>query len=346
MRDDVLVSEVDQVFAYAVLDMRYPSLARAELSALLTVEGVEWRLDEILHPVLIARVDPFVFANALSRSSLIREAGVLNAIYDSCNNRLLFHDPYSMTDKPVWVVYRKHRLAEGGFDQADAVRLVSRLGARLGRTGVRVHVHHVLCSVYVGLPLYVRDSKGFEARRPRMRPVFRPGTLDAYVSRAFVNLSMPPRNGILLDPFCGVGGFCIEALLSGVGRVFCGDISFLSVDGARVNLSYYGSPGLWNIFKGDATNMPLASNSVDSIATDPPYGRSSSTKGRDLEELLWGFLGEAYRVIRKGGGISFAGPAGEWLVNLALESGFRVWWYGEMHVHGGLVRGVVAARKV
>lgn len=204
---------------------------------------------------------------------------------------------------------------------------------------------HVIAAeglITVGLPIERASRRELLERRPRRRPFFKPGTLDPQVSRLFVNLSRARKGSTFFDPFCGAGGFAIEACQIGAS-VICGDLDWRSSLGARLNLDSFGCGSSLALIS-DATSMPLTCSSVEAIATDPPYGRSSSTMKRGYADLVSSFLGEAKRVAVKGSYVVFAGPyeASPW--EIARREGLEVRGRFHMFVHGTLVREVVVAR--
>ncbi|MCS7386353.1 MAG: THUMP domain-containing protein [archaeon GB-1867-005] len=181
----------------------------------------------------------------------------------------------------------------------------------------------------------------FNARRPKFRPFFHPSSLDARISRLFVNLCRARRGDIFLDPFCGAGGFLIEAGLVGC-RVVGLDIDRKMVSGAKANLNFFGVNPV-SIMIGDARHLPF--RRVDCIATDPPYGRSASTAGFRLEELLRDFLHEAYGVLRVGGYLCIAAPFELMLEDLSVEAGFKVVEVHRMRVHRSLTRTIAVLKR-
>jgi len=190
-----------------------------------------------------------------------------------------------------------------------------------------------------------QDTKAFNMRRPGRRPFFKPGPLSPQLSRALVNISRATPGKIFADPFCGTGGFVLEACLVGVDKCACLDIQDAMVRGSRVNLEHYGVACRTLIAHGDAASLPLRDQSIGAIATDPPYGRSTTTAKRTYEDLTAMFLAEAYRILKPGSYIVFAGPARKQPWRLAAEAGFDVEERHHMHVHSSLTREVVVAVK-
>jgi tRNA (guanine10-N2)-dimethyltransferase len=184
------------------------------------------------------------------------------------------------------------------------------------------------------------DRRAFAARRPKTRPYFHPGVLDPKLSRAFVNLSRVRRGEVLLDPFCGTGGFLIEGAL--VGCHVCGmDLDRRMVQGAWRNLRHYGLEA--DLIHGDARNLPL--RTADGMATDPPYGRGTSTRGESVRKILSGFFGEAYRVLREGGYLCIAAPIELNPSELMKRADFKVREEHSMRVHKSLTRSIVVAER-
>lgn len=195
-----------------------------------------------------------------------------------------------------------------------------------------------------GIFLYVldfqSDRKAFVARRPKTRPYFHPGVLDPKLSRAFVNLSRVRKGDIFLDPFCGTGGFLIEGALLGC-HVFGMDLDLRMIPGAQRNLSYYGLEA--NLIHGDARNLPFIT--ADGMATDPPYGRGTSTKGEDVRTILTRFFKEVHGVLKEGGYICTAAPIELNPSELVKRAGLKLHEEHSMRVHKSLTRSIVVAER-
>jgi len=179
------------------------------------------------------------------------------------------------------------------------------------------------------------------SRRPRKRPVFHPSTMQPKLARCLVNLARPPRGGLLMDPFCGVGGIILEA--AGIGcEVIGSDADIRMIRGARSNLRHYKTEYL-AFLVSDATSIPV--QSVESIVTDPPYGREASTRGRKLRSLLEEFLPAAYGVLARGGFMCICCPSDLRVSPIIRAAGFEVVETHRLYVHKSLTRRIIVLKK-
>ncbi len=336
---------------YAILSGEHPTLPRGEFEALLESAGVEadsvYQIDTLV--LFRAGLRRSVLEELCRKSAYIREVGESVALAPEEPGGILeaLKSAEIPEDQRYWIVYEKHGVPDWDPGYNTVIREAAEaLRGRLSRDGSILKIDHYPGFIHVGVRYLRRRYSDFQARSPRRRPVFRPGTLDPRLSRALVNLSRPRPGLSYLDPFCGVGGLAIEAALLGLDPVVCGDVEYKMMRGAELNLAYY-SPVKhgYILYYGDAARMPFRDESIDRISTDPPYGRSTSTKGRSISRLLEGFLYESYRILRRRGVIVFASPVEAEPGERASEAGFRVIGYHEMHVHGGLVRSIVVAVK-
>ena len=146
---------------------------------------------------------------------------------------------------------------------------------------------------YLGRLLFRIDRASYTSRDPLRRPFFHPGVMLPRFARAVVNLTLLQPGETLFDPFCGTGGFLLEAELLGA-RVAGGDADPAMVAGSCLNLRNA------DLVRLDAGALPLCPGSVDTVATDLPYGQSSWIRGRDLDRLTPRALWEIARVLRPG----------------------------------------------
>jgi len=150
----------------------------------------------------------------------------------------------------------------------------------------------------LGEVLHEVERSAFEARKVARRPFSRPISLHPKFARALVNLSRCPTGGILLDPFCGTGGIAIEAARLGM-RAIASDLEEKMVRGTAATLAHYGLEG--RTFTADIGEVPRRVKAVDAIATDPPYGRSTTTRGEPLGALYRRSFAVFRRLLRPGG---------------------------------------------
>jgi tRNA (guanine10-N2)-dimethyltransferase len=136
---------------------------------------------------------------------------------------------------------------------------------------------------YVGIKLAEIDTSVFETRKSQYRPFFTGITMHPRLARALVNLSRVRPGELFCDPFCGSGGILLEAGLIGM-RLIGGDIEPKMTTGCTRSLDHYGLTG-FQLFPTDIGRLPDYAPDVDGIATDFPYGRSTTTKGEDREQL-------------------------------------------------------------
>ncbi|WP_048059163.1 DNA methyltransferase [Methanococcus vannielii] len=191
---------------------------------------------------------------------------------------------------------------------------------------------------YVSVVLEKRDVEYFQNNRPHLRAYFHPGCIMPKLARCMVNLSRINENDILLDPFCGTGGFLIEAGLIGC-NVIGSDIDEQMVNGAILNLNTYDlSKKTISIKKWNAKNIldylkSLNIEKIDAVVTDPPYGISTSKKG-DILEIFEGIV----EILKKGDYLVFAAP-NKMKLNLELTE------FYEMRVHKSLTRYIHVYKK-
>jgi len=195
---------------------------------------------------------------------------------------------------------------------------------------------------FFGLKVAEINPKPFVERRPRKRPFFHPSAMQAKLARCMVNLAQPKAGDIIIDPFCGTASILIEAGLIGC-RVVGFDVQKRMVRGSLLNLSYYGvNPE--GVIRADALSLPV--DRVDCIVTDPPYGRSATTLGRRIGEIVKDFLSTAIGYIPRQKRVCVAAPASVEIGKLGEEVGFkRVECYA-VYVHRSLTREIAVLERI
>ncbi len=191
-----------------------------------------------------------------------------------------------------------------------------------------------------GKVLQTIERGKFEERSPQLKPFFHPGVLLPHIARALVNISQIKSKELLLDPFCGTGGVLVEAGLAGA-KVIGSDFQSKMVRGAKLNLDCYKAE--YFLFTGDACNLPLKHECIDSIVTDPPYGRSARIGAKDIEDLYRKALIEMHRVL-KDNKIAIV-VAQQTIESLARDAGFEIQGVIKQRVHKSMTRHIYILRK-
>ena len=137
--------------------------------------------------------------------------------------------------------------------------------------------------VYVGTKITEIDRSQYEKRKVQFRPYFSPISLHPKVARVMVNLSSIRNDEVLLDPFCGTGGILIEAGLIGA-KIIGSDIENKMIEGCKKNLDFYKIKN-FKLFCKDIGEIGNNIDKVDAVVTDMPYGKSTTTKGEEMENL-------------------------------------------------------------
>jgi tRNA (guanine10-N2)-dimethyltransferase len=196
--------------------------------------------------------------------------------------------------------------------------------------------------IHVGILRTSVDRKGIDRRKVQNRPFFSPISVHPKYARALVNLARVKPGETLLDPFCGTGGIVIEAAAMGMDTVGS-DLKPDMVEGTRHNLEHFGVSA--RIFQCDVREIAdrMGTCTVDGIAADPPYGRSSSTNGKDATDVIeWGFQAMA-DVLKPGGFAAVVLPSQE-MVELGEEYLQLVESY-PIRIHRSLTRHFCAYRN-
>lgn len=239
--------------------------------------------------------------------------------------------------------------------------LPAMVGACIKRKGYNVNLENPSKTFVIRLTaqacffcllLHSLDKKQFWEKKPHLRPFFSPGVIMPKIARALVNLSGVKDKELFLDPFCGTGGILIEAGMIGA-RIIGADVQDKMVKGAKENLKSFGLTS--DSIVSDATKMPLEDNSVDAIATDMPYGRSSLVsrsgvvriaKSRSvfLERLYHDAVDEIHRVLKPGRKAVIVSNSPSFLY-LYRKHGFRLLGKYTYRVHKSLNRYITVLEK-
>ncbi|AEM39647.1 RNA methylase [Pyrolobus fumarii 1A] len=340
---------------YAVLAGSHATLPLAELRGILDVEARRYGVLAVHTQLVLFEAEGLDAQVVTRRAGFVEEVGRLLAYTEAEPGAV---EAVLETLEPLPGVYRVEFRRLRGFaaslypdERAALKRFVGILESRGWKLSPRSYTGIIRIIVEEGVAVAgvmlgkLRVSE-LRDRWPHLRPFYKPGALDPRMARLFVNLARVARGSRYLDPFCGTGGFAIEALLSaGAREAICGDIDRDMAAGSAVNLSRYTGGRLWVTARWDARRLPLRDESVDSIGTDTPYGRLTTTAGMKTEVIVAGFLREAARVLRRGGFVAFACPHWVECRELTLDAGLQLLEEHYMRVHGSLTRIIIIARR-
>jgi len=334
----------------------HATLPFSEVKAVLEAEGHRYRVVGQLRQVLCVDADAECIESLVRRAALTRAccAEVLSVKAEAAEIlRRIRSAPLSEhVQKGRSFVVRVRRIGESA-PNIDSVRLEQEIGAvildkvkdvRVRLTDPDVTFFGILTgSVFVfGQRLAEIPAKPFVERRPRRRPFFHPSAMPAKLARCMVNLAQARAGDVVLDPFCGTASFLIEAGLIGC-RLVGFDVQRRMVRGSLRNLSHFGVEAE-GVLRADARFPPI--RRVDCIVTDPPYGRSAKTLGREVGDIVKHFLSTAKDCIPSGRRVCVAFPKGIEIGRMAKGSGFKVVESHYVYVHRSLTREVAVLERV
>lgn len=195
-------------------------------------------------------------------------------------------------------------------------------------------------TINIHVKTFRRDR--FKFRSPEKRVYFQSSALNPQSSLLLINLATHPNNEtVVLDPFCGTGSTLIEASLQGHYCIGI-DLDYKMIMGAKRNLKQYNVYHQADLILADSLLIPLRDKSVRAIATDPPYGRLASTKGKPREKIFHGIIEVSKRILKRGGKTALFLPAPE---VLEKDERLRRRKVCSIYLHSDLTRNVWVLEK-
>lgn len=329
------------------LSCEYPSLSLSEVRAIMEAERIPYKFKN--SPPCIFRVlMPIDHVDIILKRSSMTLFGAKELVFCTADHENIIKSckdvDWAFISGRSFCVRVKRLLASSTnlstkMLEIEIGRLINNsLGgsAYVNLENPDVTIIGVLSGGYFILGVLIGESsrRTFHSRWVGSRPFIHPSSLNPIISRLFVNLCRARRGSIFLDPFCGSGGFLIEAALIGC-EVIGLDIDEKMIHGCKRNMNFFGFNN-FHLMLGDARNLPF--RFVNYVATDPPYGRTASTKGTNLKYLLLDFLKDIRDLLSKDGYLCLAAPSNVGLSNLGLDVGFNLVESHLMRVHKSLVR--------
>jgi tRNA G10 N-methylase Trm11 len=169
--------------------------------------------------------------------------------------------------------------------------------------------------------LFVQDIEAYAAR-DQARPMrdARVGMLPPKLAQILINLTDPPQDSLVLDPFCGTGVVLQEAMLMGFNALGT-DLEPKMVDYAKQNIAWlsekYGLSRKVSIDVADATEHKW-DQVFDVVATEaylgrpltrPPSPADLQTIVQDVNTILKKFLTNLAGQLKSGQRLCIAVPA-------------------------------------
>lgn len=337
---------------FFLLSGEHPTLPAAEVAGACEALGHSIEVLETFDQVIVAETaaDPLALAGRLSMTwkiglhlftSPASKREILDAIFSS-DFLEIFHPSRTFAVTVKRVKGSAPNLQTPELERWISSRIAEEVRFRADLHSPEFELLLVLTgdSCVGGVRLAEVDRRQFTRRKPSRRPAFHPSTLTPIMARCMVNLARTPPGGVLLDPFCGVGGILIEAGLVGAFPVGV-DIKPEMVEGARRNLEAFGVRG-FRLEVGDARS--LRGVEADAIATDPPYGRQATTAGSDPESLYREAMPAMASALKPGRYLCLAAPMD--VREIGRETGLEPIEYHEQRVHRSMVRRIQVFRKV
>lgn len=340
---------------FFVVSGEHRTLPQAEIRAILQARRIDFKETAASRKLLRVKADRSALDAVARRSVMYEQCGIELAATSASKQRLfsVLHRAdlaRHFAGKRSFAV-RSLRVG-GAFRQINRATMEREIGGILKGKSRRIKVNldapdvTFLCIVssrgfLLGEITHSRAPGLIASRRPRKRPVFHPSTMQPKLARCIVNLARPPEGALLLDPFCGVGGILLEAVAIRC-KAIGADADGRMIRGAGTNLRHYGVEP-FGLVVADATKIPI--HGVESIVTDPPYGREASTRGRKLDALLKEFLPTAYGILHKRGYLCICCPSELRIMSIARRAGFKLVESHLLYVHRSLTRRILVLRK-
>jgi len=345
---------VDRLFF--LLSGENETLPASELKAILEAEKFPFKILETLDQVLRLEADSSCVEAIKRRAALTRicaaelftcdakTSTIIKAIQSTNLNKVL-------EENDTFAVRIRHVKAYS--QKIDTMTLERKLGNHILKNTTKTKVNlknpdktftGILTNekLIFGVKLAETAPKPFVERRPRKKPFFHPSAMPPKLARCMVNLAQPRRGDLVLDPFCGTGSILIEAALISC-RILGLDIKRRMIRGCSKNLNHFAIEPEGLILT-DGRKPPITQ--VNSIVTDPPYGRSATTLRLTTKQIVEDVLTSVQDLLNKGQRICIASPKTLNIACIATEIGYKHLESHFAYVHRTLTREIAVLKKV
>ena len=340
-----------------ILSGEHNTLPQAELCAILESESFSFSIRSHEKRILIMEVESAGARIATLRAGMVNQASVV--AFESTSEEEAILGSVQKIDFSKWVQPNerfgvKVTRIQREPAEFDVDELQSKIGSAIwrnlgGQTEISLTAPDTLFlgvingdQFFFGPHLASRNRRAFSSRRSPLRPFFVPSAIHPKIARVLVNLSRARPGSHFMDSFCGTGGLLLEAAEIGcIGVGLDIDISMLS--GSLQNLDHFEVP-----FYGclaDARTSPIRTDGIQAIAADPPYGRSSSTKGYAVTSLIQKSLESFAQILKPGGYCCIALPLEYFSEDIVPSESFIIKERHTMRIHRSLRRLVVVLER-
>ncbi len=331
------------------------ALPYSEIKAILESEGFEYKNVEIFPKLLCLEASPACIPSVNRRSSYVKICGIEIFRSKVEEDEIIHYAKEVKYDKYIGenqtFSVRIKRLVKTSV--INVVKLEMTLGQiilkRNKNLKVKLKSPHkpffglLLRNFFIyGLKIIEKNQKAVQKRCLKNRPFFHPSAMSPKLARCMVNLARCKPKGRVMDPFCGTGSLLIEAGLLGY-EVIGSDLDPKMVKGSHRNLQHYKIFSI-HMIVSDARYLPF--KSVDCIVTDPPYGRVSSTFGKNMESLVSEFLKSTVYVLKEKGFIVISTPDQTNIVELCEGVGYKIVEEHFIREHKSLTRKITIIQKI
>lgn len=333
----------------AVLSGDNVSMANAELRALLDIFHEEAIIIPITHRLRMIESSRDKALMMISRAGYLKsiiQPIMMGNIYELNETSLVINDPSEIIHSPIMI--RAEKLGASSIDSGFLEKKVFEILSKfLPSLKISFKSPSCIVKVYVedeivvgGLLLGVKDTKSMNLRRPGKRPFTHPSALQPKLARCLVNLSRTRIGGYILDPFMGTGSIPLEASLMGYQALGIELKSWIGF-GASKNIKMLGDYSKSHVLAGDSRNLMFGRRCIDGIATDPPYGRSTTILGGELSLMLEKVFVQLIEVIKEDAHISIALPENTPFIETLKDLGLKIEERIKDRVHSTLTREIV-----
>jgi len=340
----------------AVLSGDNVALANAELRALLEILGLKSSAVPITRRMMIFE------ANDRDAAEIIRRAGYIKSVIkpiiieksgEISGSSLMLDNFSHVIHSPIMIRAEKlgisiidlssRSIEKKIFEVLSRVVPDLKINFESPLTTIKVYVEDD--SIVGGILIGEKDARALESRRPGRRPFMLPSAIHPKLARCLVNLTRARRNGYILDPFMGTGSIPIEASLMGYTAIGVELKSWICYGGAK-NVRLLGDYSRTHAIVGDSRKLMFARRFIDGVATDPPYGRSTTILGGELSEMLETVFSQLLEIIKEGARVVIALPEGTPLTDRLESMGLKVEERLRERVHASLIREIIVCSNV